>query len=169
MLTIYITIGILMLLVSLIALLNVDKDQYWVLFPANFMAIVFGLLFGFFISTMLPIETKEIKVSEHELISIKDNNSINGSFFLGSGNINGDLIYCYYYKLSETNIKMNSVYVVYCEIVYSKDKPKIEKYETIKTDSFKNKFSLGFINRNIRYIIYIPEGTIKNNFNLDAE
>jgi len=101
---------------------------------------------------------------------LQDNNSVSGSFFLGSGYINGEMKYVFYYE-TDGGYKMKQIDYDKALIKYTNETPKVETYREVQTDAFINKFSVymsgcGCNNKNI---IYVPKGTIKQNYNLDAQ
>lgn len=127
---------------------------------------VLGGFFGFLIAISIPSKT-EVVVDTHYLEAFQDNNSINGSFFLGSGNISGNMKYVYYYQ-SEDGYRMNQLSYNNVLIKYTNDQPKIEFYKNQQTDDFINKFSIN-LELNKKTIIYIPKGSIMQNYSLDAK
>lgn len=129
------------------------------------IATLFILVFSsMMISTDNAIEYS--KVNDISIIALKDNQNINGRFYLTGGYINEEL---YYYYATETEfgyktekIKADNVYIQYTD-----EKPHIEKY----AGDFINKkrYFLGFPWYDYRYIIYCPDGTVTNEFNVDLE
>ena len=118
-----------------------------------------------FVACMIPsyyyIETKE-----YEIESLKDNNKVSGSFFLGSGQIEGKMVYAMYLKDGDGFI-FHNVPTDKTKIQYSEEKPKIIKSFRVKENTFLNKFSLLLDNET--YLIKIPRASILNNYELDAE
>lgn len=129
-----------------------------------FVGTLFGGLVGFFVAWALPCVSKEAKET-FEIVSLQDGNSINGSFFLGSGQINNSMAYTFYYKTETGGFKLKQIESEYVEIKYSTENPIATKYYLVDA-SWWNNFAIDFYES--RWIIEIPEGTIKTNYVLDA-
>ena len=131
---------------------------------AGIMAVV-CLAFGG-IGYAIPEHEQNIRMVHcQEIQALKDNNSIEGRFYLGNGHI-GEEQYYYYIVNTEKGyktekVKSNNAYVVY------NDKPYVEKYEAV---SFKHWYTYIYaIPATSYYVLYVPEGTITNEFNIDLE
>lgn len=148
-----------------------SSDKFMEYFSGLFL-IVFttGLasIFGLGVVICLPMDTVT-KVDTYNIVGLKDNNNVNGDFLLGSGSINGEMKYTFYYE-ENGFYKMKQIDVNNTSIKYSND-IKIERYREEATESFINYFAIDDLENesNMSYIIYIPEGSIKNNYTLDAE
>lgn len=130
------------------------------------LAFLIGAAVGFAISLCLPKDYVYEKAT-FELESIKDNSSISGSFFLGSGNINGTMSYAFYYKNSDNEYRLQTVQSDKAVIIYTDSIPVLEEY-TLRM--VKNNWSiLGMYDGRKEYKFKIPPGSIKNSFNLDSE
>lgn len=102
------------------------------------------------------------EIRTYELVSLKDNRDIHGSFFLGTGSISQNSYYYYYYKDTLGFIKM---YKTGCE-----DECKIKYIDTNKTKPYvTHQFTSVGGNWFTQIIFYIPESSIKNDFELDLE
>jgi hypothetical protein len=149
-------------------------DSYFTFFD-NFLengsiGLVLGCVIGACVSIALPTK-KEIVKTTYILESLQDNSSVQGSFFLGIGNNDGTMKYVFYYK-TDGFYKMNQIDYNKTKIKYSTDIPKIEQYSTVKVKSaILNYFAYDFFwtRCDKEYIIYIPEGTIKQSYSLDAQ
>lgn len=122
--------------------------------------------FGASVITTCCVEIEYDVVSDTKIIALKDNQNISGSFYIMGGYIDEDL---YYYYATETEfgyktekIKADNVYIKYTD-----GEAHIEKYDA----KFANDGSYlwGACISDNRYIIYCPEGTITNEFNIDLE
>ena len=168
-----ITIIICTIIGMLIGIYGMVKEAYFGLIEDLGWIIVFGivgavegLLCGLFIALLLPNDTITV-TDTYYLESLQDNNSVQGSFFLGIGSFSGKMKYVYYYEDNGV-YKMNQISYNDAVVKYTTDRPKIELFRDEPTDATINKFSI-FINcNNDPAIIYVPRGTINNNFNLDA-
>lgn len=105
-------------------------------------------------------------ISDTKIVALKDNQNINGSFYIMGGYIEEDL---YYYYAIETEfgykvekIRANNVYIKYTD-----GNTRIERCRAKFTNNIFNFF--GFPIHDDRYVIYCPEGTITNEFNIDLE
>lgn len=165
-----ITIIICMVIVAVLFIIwwkNNESDLF-LLVILTVLGLTLGAIPGMILCVCLPTPTID-KVVTHNLISLKDNNSISGSFFLGSGIINNEMRYSYYYNCGNDNYKLTSVSANNTYVKYTKDKPRIEyHYKEINSKSNWKYFS-NLLSDGGYYIIYIPEGSIKYNFVLDAE
>jgi len=128
---------------------------------------IIGTLCGFLIALMLPMDIAHRKLSI-EIVNLQDNSSISGNFFLGCGQINGEMKYVFYTK-SNGLYKMEQIDYDVVQIRYSNGKPKVNITDWYITDSFINNFALDSYLGTNTYIIDVPEGSITNNFKLDAQ
>ena len=142
------------------------------------------------------IKSQETSVIETiDLVALSDNNLTNGNFFLGSGSVNNSTYYFYYsetehgLKLNKLNADFDDVYIKYCS---ENDKPRIEKENAKTTYEYSLRNKPGFWNldiysywyyynyknddiveekehEEIRYLIYVPEGSIKTDFTIDMQ
>jgi len=131
-----------------------------------------GIIVGFILCALFPTNNVTHPGKTTEIVCLQDNSSIGGDFFLGCGNIGGAMMYTYYYKVDATSFKMNQlnyseVTIKYCD---STSAPKVVEIieEEKKNDTWNKYFALD-VPEVIGYIIYVPEGTIKQNYSLDAQ
>lgn len=133
----------------------------------SFQSLSIGVIIGTAIAFALPAKTEIVKTS-YNLEALQDNNSVKGSFFLGSGQIEGKMKYVFYYE-RDGFYKLEQADYKEVKVKYSDEKPKAERFnrKNVK-DAFINNFA---IDRNCyqEYIIYVPKGTIKQNYSLDAQ
>lgn len=148
-----------------------SSDEFMEYFFGLFLIVlvtVLASIFGLGVALLLPMDTVT-KVDTYNIVSLKDNNNVSGNFLLGSGSINGEMKYTFYYE-DNGFYKMKQIDVNNTSIKYSND-IKVERYREEATESFINYFAIDdlYSESNMDYIIYIPEGSIKNNYVLDAE
>lgn len=148
-----------------------SSDEFMEYFFGLFLiafTTVLASIFGLGVALCLPMDTVT-KVDTYNIVSLKDNNNVSGNFLLGSGSINGEMKYTFYYE-ENGFYKMKQIDVNNTSIKYSND-IKVERYREEATESFINYFAIDDLENesNMSYIIYIPEGSIKNNYTLDAE
>lgn len=132
-----------------------------ILFIALFSVI------GFIFAIILPMKTIT-KIDTYNITCLQDN-SINANFYLGSGIINGEMKYVFYYEQNGI-YKMKQTDCNNTSIKYS-DNIRVEQYRQEKTKAVINYFAIDDIysEKNMQFIIYVPKGTIKNNYSLDAQ
>ena len=134
-----------------------------------FILATISLFIGLIIALALPTEREKI-ITYHNLEALQDGNKISGNFFLGSGNINGNMCYVFYYEenglFKMGQLRSNSVSINYVE-----GKPVLETIKEMeKEDAFINYFALDHdCSFSTEYIMHVPKGTIKQNYNLDAQ
>lgn len=129
------------------------------------VSIALGAIFGLLVAFLLPAKM-EPKIDTYKIVTLQDNNLISGQFFLGSGTIEGKMKYVFYYEEKDNEFRMMQIDYDDASIKYS-DIPKVEAHGETPTKAFINKFAVDM--EDIKYIIYVPEGTIKTNYNLDAQ
>lgn len=143
-------------------------------FGASVAGVMLGAIIGLIVALCLPQKTKIFEYSA-EIECINDGGSIKGRFFLGSGNIDGTMMYNFYYKTTKGSYKLMQIDVDDASIYYidenSKNvKPYFKFFQSEKVKgAFINYFSLRPIRGINNYEIYIPKGSIKTDFVLDAE
>lgn len=172
MLTVYIFLVACPLIIFILSCLdkqiNFNKfDDVGMTLGMMLLAFLIGGMIGLFLSCLLPTELTEQK-SVVTIECLQDNNGVKGRMYLGSGYINSEMQYCFYYnyhggykicQLSPNNVL----------IKYSTQTPRCETYTVVKSKAWYNKFSQSCKEGNERFIIYVPKGSIKNNYSLDAK
>ena len=109
------------------------------------------------------------KVAEYNLVALKDSNSSDGSFFLGTGYFQGSAAYRYYYELTPDIIGMNQTRYSDGFVRYIDDgsKPRVIQTKEHFKSSFLN--HLFFDVKGYEDTYYVPEGSILNEIRLDLE
>lgn len=104
-------------------------------------------------------------VEDIDIYALQDNITTDGSFFLGSGHIDDELKY-FYVEKTELGYTVKNIDADQAYIQYTTDRCHIEK----QSYTFDNWF-VRLIAEPItdRYIIYIPEGSIVNNYSVDLK
>jgi hypothetical protein len=133
----------------------------------SFLALFIGAILGTVIAFALPAKTEIVKTT-YNLEALQDNNSVKGSFFLVSRQIEGKMKYVFYYE-NDGYYKLEQADYNEVKVKYSDEKPKVERFnrKNVK-DAFINKFAID-CNCYQEYIIYLPKETIKQNYSLDAQ
>ncbi len=144
-----------------------ELDAFVIFFPL-LPALLISMV-GFLIAIALPVKYKTSIWSEN-IIALKDNNSIQGSFFLGSGMINGKMEYIYYVQNDDSTYQMWQADYYKVKIRYTNNQPKAVITDTRIDDITWNKWAVDVDREdNQTYIFEIPRGSIKNNFELDSK
>lgn len=134
-----------------------------------FMCLCIGVLFGLLIAIALP-EKKHYVKTTYIIENLQDNSNIQGRFFLGSGQVGEKMVYSFYYN-DNGRIKLEQINSSFASIYYYKGTPKIVRYEQKKIKGVLiNYFAIdAAASYCYKYEILIPKGTIKQNYNLDAQ
>jgi len=133
----------------------------------GFMGAIMGGLIGILVASMLPMELYD-KVSYLNVETLQDNNSVKGDFFLGCGQVEGKMKYVFYVEKNGFYEMQQLDYDV-VKIKYTDSIPTVKVIEKYPTESAINKWGFDWDAFDKRYIIQVPKGTIKNNYNLDAQ
>lgn len=119
------------------------------------------------IITHATFDSEEYLPTETKIVALKDNVTSKGSFFLGSGSIEGDMTY-FYMVQKERGMKIESISAESAYIVEEDRKDGvIEEYDF----RFKNEIiEFWFPNWGIGdTVIKIPKGSIIQNYSVDLE
>lgn len=143
----------------------------WEVIAWGFLVLIIAV-FGSGLLTIISSEIAEAtadktySVAEDvEIYALQDNMYTDGSFFLGSGHINDELKY-FYVKQTEFGYAVSNVDADNTYIQYTTDRCHLERY----TYTFDNWFvSLIAVPLTDRYVFYIPEGSIINNYSVDLK
>lgn len=148
-----------------------DLECSWV--SGSIFAItmgILGLIAGFigtaFTTAIAETEADKtwVTVEETAIYSLADNLVAEGDFFLGTGNVEGELHY-YYVAESDLGYTVERVGADATYIKYTDENPHIEKQESIYTNWFIRHMTCP----STRYIIHCPENTIQKQYNVDLE
>jgi Na+-transporting methylmalonyl-CoA/oxaloacetate decarboxylase gamma subunit len=124
--------------------------------------IIIGSVTFMFVKYQEPVETRHTEV---ELYSVYSNSMVSGRFYLFGNTIEGNQVYEYFYMTEDGGFIRD--YIVAKDIIIyqnNDESPRIERITTTKTK--KILFLTSTYEKN-RYVIYIPEGSIQNSFNLN--
>lgn len=120
-------------------------------------------------SFAIPAKYDVVISNTDKIVTARDNQSVKGSFMLGCGTIEGVMKYTYYVDNGDS-YNLKSIDASMAEIKYLKDStsvPRVETISHIRTDAIINYFTLQ--REDDYYIVYVPEGSIGNNFQFDAQ
>lgn len=168
---------ILLLIVSILFIFlflkSYSGDFHWKITVGDiFAALFFGT--GFALITVIIIvlvasstlETEPRLVEEYKIYALSNSVGSEGTFFLGSGNINNKMSY-FVIKEYKNGQKIESLKVENSWLEINNEiEPKVEKYYFIFSNDFARKI-LGVTIKNFEYRIIIPEGSVKYNFNVE--
>lgn len=126
-----------------------------------------GVLFAMFSGVFADIcadKTYHV-VEDIEIYALQDNITTEGSFFLGSGHVDDELKY-FYVEETELGYVVNNVDADNAYIKYTTDRYHLERLSY----TFDNWFvRLIAFPMNNRYVFYIPDGSIINNYTVDLK
>lgn len=129
--------------------------------------MVSGLIF--FLALAITTSVTNVKyttTSSYKIFALQDNQNTAGSFFLGSGTLDGVMKYTYMVETYDGYL-MQSIEADTVTIKYSND-PKIETFTREFTNSTVKFLFIAPIGGS-KQIISIPEGSIKNGYNVDLK
>ena len=118
--------------------------------------------------TTLCADVEYDKVSESKIIALNDNLTVQDSYYVMSGYVDGDLYYYYYVQEEDLGYITKKVPANDSFIQYTEDEPRIEKYEShfINDAAY---FWGGACMKDFRYIIYCPKDTVTNEFTIELK
>ncbi len=143
------------------------------------------------LSRPYDIEWRREIVRSEKIIALQDTQSFTGSYFLGSGTSQNKIYYYYYietdqgYKLE----KISSEKEVYIQYITDESPPRIEESKEVRVKILKKipsfwiniigwseykDYSIGDIvskesSFGRRYVIYVPKGSILEDYNIDLK
>ena len=141
-------------------------DSYVIFFPL--ISSLYFACAGFIVAIVLPVNFETTKWQEN-LVTLKDNNSVSGNFFLGTGTINGQMKYVYYQQNYDSTYQMWQVDYFNAKIKYTDGQPKVNITDVRRQKSLWNKFAIDMDGSSQTYIFEVPKGSIKNSYELDAQ
>lgn len=130
---------------------------------------IIGSLIGLAISILfscIPLQRHWIQNNYVELLALQDNHTISGSFFLGSGDVNGKMKYYFYYKCQNGGYIMDALDVYNTKIFEYDMTPHILSYKQVYTKSIFNYLGLIY---STKHEIYIPKNSILRDIRLDLK
>lgn len=130
------------------------------------LIIAFGgsLIVGCIMST--DANTQYVIKSSRPLVALKDNSTLSGRFFLGSGSIDSEQYY-YYAAEDALGIKVDKVKTSECYIQYVESEYRIDLYTPVFKERWRNWFAMQM--KDEYCIVYIPSGSITEEFSIDLE
>lgn len=172
------------------------KSNIFISLFASVVGALLGLLIGVVICSFCGIVKTEFTSREelyasNKIIALADNSNVSAQFFLGCGSVGQDEYYVYYTETlrgyKQEKVRADSVYVKYLS---DNETPHIEHFSKVNQEILTKKpntpwlsftFYLEYKNTDIgeavsegtpkhsHTIIYIPEGSIQENYTIDSE
>jgi hypothetical protein len=157
------TVGIMLIIGITIGIIwSIYENDSDIIFPT---VVCFGCI-GIIVAVCLNTKKCE-KSKEYPILSLNDVSSIKGDFYLGCGHIDGSMVYTFYYKNGK-DIIGGTLDWDNAVIRESSNSHYLKVVSTVKTDDLINKFAIDLDDDVKKYYIYVPKGTIKQDFVLDA-
>ena len=181
MLLIIVFFVIIAFLLAAYIVLNVELDIDELICKIIFAGIFLMSIGAFMVVTYISVSyTSSIKMSEkvessQTIVNLKDNRDAKGHFFIGIGYVGTETYYYYYYQTKSGSFKADKIRTDKCEVFYTKDTPHIDTIIQIPDEEqTKNWLTLSWLlslqtSSNERHKIYVPEGTITDDFSIDME
>lgn len=113
------------------------------------------------------VETEWSVESEHRLAAIQDGVVTSGSFFLGTGTVDGDPKFIYYQMNGNGGYTLESLSPRYATVFQEDGEPRVVEYNGTSDNpwiSLMPKWGTDY-----KAEFYVPEGSIINNYTLDAK
>jgi hypothetical protein len=111
------------------------------------------------------IDRKVVSTESMEVVS--DGSSTHGSFFLFSGYVKSDPVYNYYSRNDRGEYRLKQVYADYAFVTYTDATPQVIRYD-IDSSNLWMALHVGWDTYG-EWEFRIPEGSIKQNYTLDAQ
>lgn len=145
-----------------------EWDGFVILFP--FLEALLFALAGIFVAIALPVHYEANRWQEN-IVTLKDNNNIQGRFFfLGSGIIEGRMKYVYYQQNADSTYQMWQCDYTDAAIKYTEGQPKVNVTDVHGQKTLGNKFAIDLDDESRQtYVFEVPKGSIKNTYELDAQ
>ena len=140
-----------------------DWDDIGIAIPVIMVSALIGLIIGFCLPAIYTTEKWKVP-----LMNLQDHSSISGSFFLGCGQINGQMEYVFYTMEEDSTYRMWEVPYYDAKVKYVSGTPQEAITKVSQSNTFYNKFVICLSPDNYSYVLEVPTGTIKTDFTLDA-
>lgn len=163
------------LIISVIIIIYLAIDEWYDLFEGFWCSILILLcmavlsLFAWFTASIVISSCTEPNYSvieDTKIVALKDNQNIHGNFYIMGGYVNEDLYY-YYATETEFGYKTEKISSDNAYIKYTDGEPHIERYTAEFANDSANMWGIPLYLD--RYVIYCPEGTVTNEFEIDLE
>jgi len=166
MYTIYVSTLLALIFLSVLVIRkDSNLEDYQVVFGLSFTVFIVSILLVCIISLFITPKYT-INMTRVAIMNMQDNGATSGRFFLGSGSIDGTMKYCFYERNEDSSYSLNMVNYTDAKIKYTNNTPLVE----ITTETpIGSKWYFSCESPKVNYVFKIPEGSIDNNFKLDAK
>ena len=169
----FIIFGVIGIVIATIITVS-EGDGFFEWLSLSVVAIIAGalvaVLIGIGVSTIASAcgaATELVRTDAVEIQALKDNSQISGRFFLGSGRVDEEMHYFYIEETSHGK-HMDNVPAKYTHVIESNnERPRVEKYIERYRNVALRWLTVTFFEP--LYKIYVPEGSITTEFNVDLE
>jgi len=176
--TFYLTLSVVLTLLIAGGMFLDDRRRYGkfdvdAIIPASLVGVILGFMLSAFIWVVLMLvfngtaDREFVVVKDRQIQGLKDTQVTSGSFVLGSGSVDGDMVYYYMFRSGEGYL-MGSADASTTVLVEGVKKPRI----VVKRAEFTNKFikrNFGEPTDDDKITLYVPKNTIKINYEVDME
>ncbi len=144
------------------------SDWGFIIFFPLLQSLLFAIA-GLIIAVALPVKYETTSWTVN-IVTLKDNNSIEGRFFLGTGMINGSMKYVYYQIDDDSTYQMWQADYYDSKIRYISTQPKVVVIDKHWAKTPLNKWAIDMVDESRQtYIFEVPKGSIKSSYELDAQ
>lgn len=140
--------------------------------PLSFIPLAFvGSIVALIATGITGLIFSEYYTSEpRSLVNLQDGSNVEGSFFLGIGSVGEEMKYSFYAETDSGSYKLHSVDADRAEVVFTDGDPyyTAECYRPMFGKNWDFVQAAGcYDHKNVTF--YVPKGSIKTNFTLDAQ
>lgn len=155
---------------------NIISTLVLIFLGAPFIGIIIGsLAFEIFKSPHIDnLQTEQVVIDKHKIISLNHEKSQEGkyssTFFIGSGYVREEHYYVYYKQHNNGDIQFEKVLADRVFLNQNSKEPQVVEYGKRYINVDNNRWLSNFEKKEIRKdrtVIYIPKGTIKENFKIN--
>lgn len=169
----WVILGVIAVIISIVWAIkdSIEWESFmsFIIVPAIAFAAFLVSVLGIGLSNVMATGIADTEVfldHEWELHSLNDNIEIEGQYFIGTGSFDSEPKY-YVMLKTEMGYEMKTYDISEVTLIYS-DTPRVEFYKNYYTNPVV-KFFCGEESLDTHYKIYIPEGSILNNYQIDLE
>ncbi len=139
-------------------------------FMALLMSGLIGIMGGMGVAAIVGFFPEKIIIEDGrtEIVALKDSQGLEGHFFLGSGQINSEMYYFYYYSCGTSCSAFGKTPAFAARIYEDSDSPHITYFKKVFKNPSWNDFAI-ILEDNEPSEIHIPKGSIKQGFTLDLQ
>lgn len=166
--------GISLLLSSFLPQLLAERKWKWTqLFWSILIFLAIILPVGFAQSLPTPIanipnNAEYYYVNVNNIYSLRTMDSVQGSFVLGCGEINGITYYVYYTQDSDGGYSINKIEASKCKIYMDRDNGGIIEWKWARWNTTENDKNWGLYRETaIQYEIHIPYGSLTQQYKVE--